>query len=234
MLPGLLVVLLAACAPKVPDLPGPLDGIQPAVPSGATVRPVARVASGDARQRGRDVAAAAVSFLGAQRLRVDETGFRWDCSGLVEAAYAAAGIPLRGSGAQMHAQARAAGVARGRFRKPRPGDVVFWHDTHDRNGNGRRDDRFTHVGVVERSEHDGLTWIVHLGNHGVQRLRMDLLQRHVHADGNGDVRNDYLRVRTAKDRWRTRYLSGELFAGWASLWAPEPPPPPALVGLSSK
>ncbi|MEN9787117.1 MAG: hypothetical protein RLZZ299_2381 [Pseudomonadota bacterium] len=234
MLPRLLVALLVACAPKVPVLPGPLDGIQPAAPDGATIRPVARVASGDARQRGRDVAAAAAGFLGATRLRVDDTSFRWDCSGLVEAAYAAAGIPLRGSGAQMHALARSAGVARGRFRKPRPGDVVFWHNTHDRDGNGRLDDRFTHVGVVERTDRDGRAWIVHLGNHGVQRLRMDLSQRHVHADEDGEVRNDYLRVRSANDRRRTRYLSGELFAGWASLWSPEPPAPPVLATLSSR
>jgi hypothetical protein len=225
------LALLVACAPKVPDLPGPLDGIQAAAPDGAPARPTRRVAAGDARKRGLDVAAAAAGFVGATRLRVDDATFRWDCSGLVEAAYAAAGLHVRGSGAQMYAQAKVAGVVRGRFRKPRPGDVVFWHNTHDRNANGRLDDRFTHVGIVERTDRDGRAWIVHLGNQGVQRLRMDLLHRHVHQDDDGDVRNDYLRARTDQDRWRTRYLSGELFAGWASAWLPEPPPP-VLAGLS--
>ena len=74
--------------------------------------------------------------------------FNPDCSGFVEAVYAAEGIPLRRL-AQRAAPGETSGVAAlwaaaGRYGSrwrggewPAPGDLVFFDDTWDRNGNGR-------------------------------------------------------------------------------------------------
>jgi hypothetical protein len=70
---------------------------------------------------------------------------------------------------------------------------------------------------------------VHLVRGGIQRLRMDLRARHVHKDPGPPpvLRNDFLRARTTSDPWRTRYLAGELWRGFASAWELPLPTPPA-------
>jgi len=77
------------------------------------------------------------------------------------------------------------------------------------------------VGILEQVERPGVYIVVHLVRAGVQRLRMDLRERHVHKDPEPPhtLRNDFLRTHTKKDRRRTRYLAGELWRGFGSAWA---------------
>lgn len=168
---------------------------------------------------GHDVADKLPALVGAGELEVRGEAFRYDCSGLVCAAYYQVGRDLEGrNGEALWQLARQEHVFHKR-RKPQPGDVAFFDNTHDRNGNRRLDDKRTHVAVVERVEDDGTIVMVHKGGSGVTRIVMNLRHRREHADvESGKEWNSYLRSKTKKDRPRTRYLAGELWAGFASLW----------------
>jgi hypothetical protein len=70
------------------------------------------------------------------------------------------------------------------------------------------------VGVVEKVARDGTITFVHRGSKGVARARMNLRHPTLHrARGGGVVANDYLRRASRGSR---AYLTGELFAGFAS------------------
>jgi hypothetical protein len=101
---------------------------------------------------------------------------------------------------------------------PSPGDVAFFDDTYDRNGNGRLDDELSHVAIVESVDEDGTIHLVHVGSKGVVRIVMNLRRPEDHVDEAGKVLNDYLRAHADGDAPRTRYLAGELWAGFASFW----------------
>lgn len=221
----MLLLWLIACAPHL-RFPGPLGGLgdEPvpvvayAAPDGEAptrARPTraARPESGD----GEAVARAAASFLGARKLLVDGATYRWDCSGFVEASLAAAGLAFRGSSAMLFDQAKELGVLH-RRRKPHPGDVAFFDDTYDRNGNGRVDDPLSHVAVVERVDADGTVHMVHVGSRGVAPLTMNLRRPEDRAAEDGKPLNEPLRARSAGDGPRTRTLTGELWVAFASFW----------------
>ena len=101
-----------------------------------------------------------------------------------------------------------------RHRLPRPGDLVFFRDTWDRNGDGKAwNDGLTHIGVVEAVGRDGTVTFIHRAGGGVKRGRMNLRfpdRRGGRTDG---VLNDYLRRATDRDR---AYLTGELFEDFAA------------------
>ena len=106
------------------------------------------------------LAARAASLLGQGPTPFQVAGERFnpDCSGFVEAVYAAEGIRLRrilqAAAPRETSAVAAAWEAAGRWGRalddrgewPAPGDLVFFDDTWDRNGNGRRDDPLTHLG----------------------------------------------------------------------------------------
>ena len=151
---------------------------------------------------------------------------RRDCSGLVETVFADVGLALptadhvRGGGvAHEYAGFRRDGALH--RDRALPGDLAFFHDTYDRNRDGRVDDPLTHVAVVTRVGLDGSVELVHFGSHGLARLRMDLSAPHVHRDRRGHTLNDWLRVRHRHDPPHTSYLSSELFVAFGR--APDAP-----------
>jgi hypothetical protein len=146
-----------------------------------------------------------------------------DCTGLVRLAYASAGINLMDGGGlpgnngvtNLFRRAKHLGALHSTH--PRPGDIVFFRETYDRNRDGRRDDGLTHVALVERVEPGGQLTLIHRGSKGVARTRMNLLHPSTHRVARGGaVANDYLRRASGAQR---AYVTGELFAGFAS---PEP------------
>ncbi len=169
------------------------------------------------RRRGAQVAEAAKAYLGATQLGHGGESFRYDCSGLVMAAHARAGLQLAGSSVSMLTLAKEAGVFH-RRKRPAVGDVAFFGDTYDRNGNGRLDDPVTHVAVVVKVDEDGTVHMVHKGGRGVTPLIMNLQHASEHADPQGKEINSYLRSRRSSDRAGTRYLAGELWIGFGSFW----------------
>lgn len=211
----LLIGLLTGCAPKGMQLPGPLDTLGSA--GGDAADGSERAADRRSPRMGLVVARAAAGFIGAERLVVAGERYAWDCSGLVAAAYARAGLSLRGSSADLYALSREVGVLH-RRKRPLPGDVAFFDDTYDRNGNGRRDDELSHVAIVESVDADGTITMVHKGNKGVVRNRMNLLRPDVARSEEGAVLNDVLR---AGSRGRDGKLTGELWRAFGSLWQAE-------------
>lgn len=163
---------------------------------------------------GQEVAESVAALVGKNRLVVNGKTYRDDCSGLVMAAYARTGRSLAGGSADMFALAKELDVLH-RKKLPEPGDVAFFDDTWDKNGNGRRDDELSHVAIVERVEEDGTIVLVHRGSKGVVRIRMNLREPHVGRREDGVVLNDGLRA--GKDDGGPR-LTGELWRAFGSFW----------------
>jgi hypothetical protein len=99
-------------------------------------------------------------------------------------------------------------------RQPRPGDLVFFRETYDRNRDGERNDGLTHIGVVEAVAKDGTVTFIHRGGGGVKRSVMNLKRPDARGDKRSGYFNDWLRRSSDADR---AYLTGELFAGYAAV-----------------
>lgn len=157
------------------------------------------------------------SMLGDQNVSYQGRSYRPDCSGFVEACYSEAGgevLPSRPRG-RSGTQIIFNGLAdQGRVRRtgPRSGDLVFFHNTWDRNSNGRLDDRFTHVGIVESVRTDGTVVFLHRASGQVKRGYMNLSNPSVHrAAGSDLIQNDWLRRRRDGDRRGTPYTTAQCF-----------------------
>ncbi len=158
------------------------------------------------------VAAAALAYLETP----PPGAFRDDCSGFVCAALDRAGTSVSGNTASMWADAQREGRVHHR-KRPDPGDLAFFDDTHDRNGNGRMDDPLTHIGVVVSVDQDGTILVAHAGtSKGRSTLRMNLRHPSVGTDEDGHVLNDPLRIRADRDPARMVVLAGQLWRGFAS------------------
>ncbi|MDP2316079.1 MAG: CHAP domain-containing protein [Pseudomonadota bacterium] len=222
----MLLLALLGCAPSFHQVPGPLAGLG-GEPSSEWVLPRSERPSRprpDApaeRPAPVAIAEAAAGFVGQRSLLVDGEPYRQDCSGLVEAALASAGCAFRGSSAMLFEEAKAQRVLH-RRRMPSPGDIAFFDDTYDRNGNGRRDDPLSHVAVVEAVDRDGTITLVHFGSKGVARVTMNLRHPEERTSPDGKELNDYLRAHHRGDPPRTRYLAGELWVAFASYWEARP------------
>lgn len=214
----LLLIGLFGCAGI--RYPGPVTsiGALPPPPEYREPEPEAEVArERRAEEPGAPVADAAEHYLGKGRLTHGGELYRWDCSGFIEATYARAGLSLSGSSVSMYENAQAQDLLSKR-KTPDPGDVVFFENTYDRNGNGRIDDDITHVAIVTSVDDDGTVHMVHKGGSGVTRLVLNLNRPGDHQDESGKVINSYLRNQTRRDPRGTRYLTGELWRGFASYW----------------
>lgn len=117
-------------------------------------------------------------MLGSKEVKARGQRFRADCSGFVTACFFGAGqeigegFPDAKSGTEaifLDVKERGQLVPKGRARA---GDLAFFHNTYDRNGNGLRDDRFTHVALVVAREADGTLVIAHFASGRVKEDRM--------------------------------------------------------------
>ena len=214
LLSCLPLVLGAACA-----TPGARVAPTSGVEEGSLAPPGGGDPSEQVETRWRVVATA--------RRLLGKTSVHWnghfpdDCSGLVLGVYASVGMPLTGS-----ARPGDSGVtavwrwtsAHGRlFRTghPDPGDLVFFHDTYDRDHDGKLDDGLTHVALVESVDPDGTVSIIHRVSRGVMRYRMTLERPQLRTDpGSGKVLNDWLRGSSGKG---AAVLTGQLFAVYGSV-----------------
>ena len=164
------------------------------------------------------VLSAARAHLGRTTVHVNGRSFRYDCSGFVRGMFWAAGIDLMAGGAEdddngvrilfryveKHGQ--------NHFRKvPQKGDLAYFDNTWDMNGNGKLDDALTHVGIVEEVGADGTLQIIHRSNHGIVREPMNLLRPH------DESVNASLRAKGRRDPPGTQRLMSELFAGFGTV-----------------
>lgn len=166
----------------------------------------------------RRVLERAVQLVGVSSLRRVDRSVNDDCVGFLQLAYRPAGIDLVRDSYRDGENAVSAifrnAQRRGALhrRTPRPGDIVFFRETYDRNRDGQRNDGMTHVGVVEQVDADGTITFIHRGKKGIARSRMNL-ERPTTRRVEGAVVNDILRPAKGKER---AYLTSELFAAFAS------------------
>lgn len=167
---------------------------------------------------GARIAARAGELSGLASLKLVTSRLPDDCTGLARAAYEAAGAELMDEGERgdngvtaMYRKAERLGALH--TGTPRPGDLVFFRETYDRNRNGRFDDGLTHVAVVEAVEPSGTVVFVHRGGAGITRGRMTLAAATQRTGASGEVLNDFLRPKSRRSR---AYLAGELFVSFAA------------------
>ena len=233
LLPLLCLVLTQACASSGsplrdfeqqlradPDMRGFEDGIVPVRHRRGFCCTMAT-----ASQQQRSLALAAARFLGRSQVEVEGNRFTYDCSGLARGVYFAHGVDLY-DGLRPTGQTNGVRLIYRHIRRygrlhhgptVYPGDLVFFHNTWDFNDDGRLNDLLTHIGVVERVEHDGTVVFVSRVSGGIERYRMNLRYPDVHRTSDGRVLNDYLRRKGFRDHDETPYLTGQLFATFGTL-----------------
>ncbi len=216
---AVLVVVLASCAtvpPGMRDVPTERPELSPSVDA-------LRAKLGEG----------AAEVVGAKELVVNGRRFSWDCTGTVLAIYWYAGIDL----ARDFARYPGGGVSR-LYRtledasllytttEPVLGDLVFWDDTYDADGDGTWDDTLTHVGMVVDTGADGTISYVHLNyRKGIVVEKMNLREPDVHqrtAGGKVTIVNSPLRMAEAGKDHPERWLAGQLYRvlGMGYLLAP--------------
>ena len=178
----------------------------------------------EATSRRTAIVQTASKLVGAITIQANGKRIAYDCAGVTRAIYLQHGIDLYDSGV---VDAKANGVRlihhhisrQGKFHYGpvvRPGDLVFFDNTWDYNGDGLVNDPLTHVGIVERQEQDGTVIFISRVAGAIERYRMNLALPHVHRTADGRVLNDYIRRKDLADPVDTGYLTGQLFATFGS------------------
>ena len=212
---GLLAALLAALVAGCATFGSPARRESAAPP--AAEKPATEVQ--------RRVAESAAALVGRKRLTIDGRRFRYDCTGTILAAHYAAGIDLEaefdrytGNGVlRLYKLAGDHGLIR-EGDTPRPGDVVFWDNTYDRNGDGRWNDSLTHAGIVIRSYGDGrVDYVHHNYREGIVVARMDLGSPEVHRTG-GRLVNSPMRMKSDRHLEPSRWLASHLYRSRGMLY----------------
>jgi len=102
--------------------------------------------------------------------------------------------------------------------RPAVGDLVFFHNTFDRNDDNRNNDWYTHIGLIERVEGDGTIHVLSYLDDSVQSVVINLEHPKIGKDDRtGNTWNTTLRARSENDPPFTQYMGGELFAGFGNI-----------------
>jgi len=196
---------------------GQIDTAAPS-PSGARTA----ASTGITSEEARELVSYASNLVGKNRIVANGESFRKDCSGFVRACYFTQDVDLfdvsvggRSGTESIYLYLRENGsmYTRGKLQ---PGDVVFFHNTYDRNRNGRRDDLFSHVAIVETVDAMETATLIHVLSGGIVRSRMNIRLKGTHKDANsGKVVNDYLR---RADKRHGPTLASDLFVSFGRLF----------------
>jgi hypothetical protein len=162
---------------------------------------------------------AAVKLIGATTITSEGRKIAYDCAGVTRAVFLEHGIDLydadagdpKANGVRLiYDHVRRQGLVH-QGPATHPGDLVFFDNTWDFNGDGELNDPLTHVGIVERVEPDGTVIFISRVADAIQRYRMNLLHPHVHKTADGRILNDYIRRKLPTDPSHLGRLTGELF-----------------------
>lgn len=170
------------------------------------------------------IVAAAHEILETQDFVVADRRYSYDCTGTILAIYAMAGIHVvdlfprySGNGVnRLYSIARAQDLLY-HSEAPGPGDLIFWDNTYDKNGDQQWNDGLTHVGLVLSVSADGtIEYVHHHYTQGVVVARMNLRNPHTHLGSDGVVINSPMRMRSHRhlnpDEWLSSHLYRELGA----------------------
>lgn len=150
--------------------------------------------------------------------------FTLDCIGTVCAIYYRLGIDLSkdfgkypGNGVnRLYLSLKDRGAIHA-DRYPRPGDIVFWDNTYDANGDGdRTNDLRTHAGIVLSVDEDGTIRYVHANIYsGVVVETMNLLKPSLAFDASGKRINSGMAIATVPGGPKPDLaLAGETFSAF--------------------
>jgi len=100
---------------------------------------------------------------------------------------------------------------------PKPGDIVFFSNTHKKFG----ENTLSHIGLVEKVDEDGTITFIHKGSMGIVRDYLNLKIPSKTSDENEKTLNSYLRRKRNSDPPATKYLAGELFEAYGNIIDPK-------------
>ena len=228
LLAGLLVAQWGCGGGKAAVKPD-TKSAPPPPPVVATSAPPATEREGLPPPPGIDaVIANAREHLGKDRVRVGGKAFRYDCSGFVRGMFSTLGVDvMSGPGESddngvrlIHRYVMRHGEVHTR-QVPNRGDLVFFDNTWDKNGNGKLDDPFTHIGLVEDVRADGTALVIHRVNRGIVRDAMNLRRPHDLKDEQLNELNGYLRPKGRKEPPGVPHTLAELWAAFGTLEVPQ-------------
>ncbi|HMB01998.1 MAG TPA: hypothetical protein VKS21_13520, partial [Spirochaetota bacterium] len=183
----------------------------------------------------RKIVKTAASYIGRRwrsGSRYKGKNFFYDCSGTVSRIYWTHNIDLMAAaGKPEYSGKNGVYIIYDSFKNkvhkkkyPLPGDLIYFNNTYDKNRDGRWNDRLVHIGMVEKVDRDGTITYIHHCSKGVRRYRMNLIRPAVYKDpATGKVYNSFLRRKSRRDPPGSSYVSGNFFAGFATIIG-EPPP----------
>ena len=161
------------------------------------------------------------------QLAGEDIWYKLDCFGFVTAVYRAANISIFG---ELDSSVEGANGVRLIYdtlkklnkiykkKRPQVADIVFFDNTWDRIKNGKINDDLTHVGIVLDVDKNGTITFIHSSvSGGVRRDYMNLYHPHKETL-NGDTINSHLRVEKDADPPDTKYLTGELFNSFGTVF----------------
>ena len=179
----------------------------------------------------RAVIASAQTLIGRapeSTVKVNGRTFVLDCIGTVSAIFYGMDIDVqrdfpryRGDGVGRLYQSLGALKVLHRDLYPRPGDIIFWDNTWDANGDGILDnDPRTHAGVVLSVDADGTIHYVH--EHivkGVTVEAMNLLHPRDYYDPQGRIINNALAMNSGVNRRNNppHWTSGDLWDSFGDI-----------------
>lgn len=193
--------------------------------SRADVTPISQSSPSSPSRAG--IVRTATKLLGAKTIESGGKPVAYDCAGVTRAIYLEHGIDLYTSGTPDR-QANGVRLIYNHLRQHgqlhqgpvvHPGDLVFFDNTWDFNGDGRLNDPLTHVGVVERTEDDGTVVFISRVAEAIERYRINLALPHVHKTADGRTLNDYIRRKRPTDPEEMGHLAGELFTFYGTRLA---------------
>ncbi len=163
-------------------------------------------------------------LVGKTNIALGDKVFSSDCSGTIRAIYFYAGIDL------VSQFGRYTGNGVTRIYKmleeenllydtpfPAPGDLLFWDNTYDRNGDGKWNDMLTHIGMVTEARRDGAIRYVHFhyGANSVIIENMNLLTPNIFkkaVGGKSVIVNAPMRIREKSTEYPlSRGLTSHLY-----------------------
>ena len=156
------------------------------------------------------------NLLGADKIIVRDRKFNFDCTGVVLACYYYAGIDL----SRVFPRYSGNGVTRiyrymedqkllHKAETPQTGDIIFWDNTYDRNGDGKENDELTHIGMVVSSSENGEVVFIHVNySKGIILEKMNRKRGDEYMDGNAVI-NSPMRMKSAKKS--SAWLASHLF-----------------------
>lgn len=152
---------------------------------------------------------------GAKSINVKGRKFTYDCTGVVLGCYYYAGIDLTlafpdytGNGVSRIYHYLKDSELLYKTEDPAPGDIIFWDNTYDRNGDGEENDYLTHMGMVVKAEENGQITYIHANyRKGIVFEQMNLKRPDVYMDGSETV-NSPMRMKGEKrsPRWLSSHL----------------------------